>query len=327
VLFRSIHATLWEFILQQEEVVPLSGPLEGLGEASYSTLGTRLVIQDELTGILLAVDREERVWRSVDRQLLNRLTQEALLAYARANAFLKLQQLSLQLKELNSYRNNMVSIASHEMRTPLASISLFVETLLVDRELISDEELGQMQAECTRMTNLLNNLTTLVNLEANATQFNYQPIVLPPLLNRLHKRIAPLVDRYPTVVTIQDHSHGLIFVSDEQKVESVLYSLLENACKHTPTDSQVTLLVATNGTEMKFSIADNGQGIPTEKLPTLFEVFIRVEDVMHHSKGGAGLGLAITKETVDKLGGRIEVQSVVGQGTTFTVILPVQRTE
>ncbi|WP_287128699.1 GAF domain-containing protein [Candidatus Cyanaurora vandensis] len=317
------HAPLLDYILNTPECVALSGPLEGLGSENYSGLGERLVVQPELTGVLLVLDREERNWRTIEKQLLSRLIQEALLAYAQTNTFLKLRQLSQQLKELNAYRNTMVSIASHEMRTPLASISLFVETLLLDRELITNEELEQMQTECNRMTALLNNLTTLVNLESNNTQFNFHTIALEPFFHRLCKRILPLADCYRATVHFQDQTAGVAFVSDEQKLETILYNLLENACKHTPSGVQVTLSAQPQAERIAFRVSDDGQGIPTPKLATLFQPFIRVEDVMNHSKGGAGLGLAIAKETVTKLGGQINVQSEVGEGSTFTVLLPL----
>ncbi|WP_218082652.1 GAF domain-containing protein [Anthocerotibacter panamensis] len=320
------HTPLLEHLLKTEEALALIGPLEGIGAHTYSSLGGRMSSPSttQLQGVVLVLDRAERKWRHVEKQLLQRLIQEALLTYAQTTAFLKLQQLSRQLKELNQYRNTMVSIASHEMRTPLTSIALFVETLQLDRELVSDQDLEQMQAECTRMTDLLNNLTTLVNLEANTTSFNYCTMVPAQLLEHLHHRIAPLAQEYQAQITLDDQTGGTSITMDEPRLEAVLYSLLENACKHTQAGVHVGLQARIQDQEIWFMVSDNGQGIPAEKLPTLFQPFIRVEDVMNHSKGGAGLGLAIARETVEKLGGTLSVTSTVGRGSSFTVQLPLQ---
>ncbi len=317
------HYPIWEHVLQTEEVLPLSGPLEGLGNGIYSGLTGRVTLQQELQAVVLLLDQEDRIWQPTEKQLVQRLIQETLVIYTQTTAFIKLQNLSAQLKSLNEYRNTMVSIASHEMRTPLASISLYVETLLMDRELITDDELGQMQIECNRMTDLLNNLSTLVDLESNTTQFTFQNVVLSDIILHLRRRITSLAERYQAQVKLEDHIQGIQFITDEKKLETILYNLLENACKHTQPGVVIKLKIHTSSEFITFTVSDTGQGISEDKLKTLFQPFMRVEDVMNHSKGGAGLGLAITRELVEKLGGEVTVTSTIGKGSSFVVRLPL----
>jgi signal transduction histidine kinase len=179
-----------------------------------------------------------------------------------------------------------------------------------------------MMQECNRMTNLVSNISTLVNLEANTTKFTYQLVQIPDVLTRLEKRLIPLAQRNHIQLSFEDQTHNLHFETDPQKLEAILFNLLENACLHTLSNVRVQLKVEAFPETVHFTVLDNGQGIPQDKLPTLFQPFIRVEEVMNHSKGGAGLGLAITRELVEKMGGTIVVESTQGQGSQFTVSLP-----
>jgi signal transduction histidine kinase len=297
----------------------------------HSVLGMRLQVGKGTLGVVLAMSDAPKRWPPLAHQILTRLSGDFALALSQAEAFEKLQELSEQLRQLNEYKNNMVSISSHEMRTPLASIRAYVETMLSEPELNGAairEFMRGMEVECIRLTNLLDDLNTLVALESRRAVWEYRVVAVGDLLERTVARVRSLAEEHRIELRVDNAiaPEALVHV-DDQKVEQVLFHLLENACKHTRPGCLVELSAALEpGGDggLVFEVCDDGPGIPDDKLEGLFQPFVRVQEVMNHSRGGAGLGLAICKEIVDQMGGRIEVQSTVGKGSLFRVMLPVQ---
>jgi signal transduction histidine kinase len=297
-----------------------------LGTAIKSLIAVRV----QSAGMILILDDKLRTWSAGERQLFSRLVQETTLAYNQACAFEKLQDLSYQLKQLNEYKSNMVGIASHEMRTPLASMRLYVETILnepeIDRDLVY-ELMGGMEKECARLTNLLDDLTTLVNLEASNSAWNFQDVFVESIIQKVVQQAKPTIAEFSTDFSVEKLSSELCLNTDSQKLIDVLHNLIDNACRHTRIGCRVVFKAIPQGQNILFTVEDNGPGIPTDKLNSLFQPFVRVQEVMNHSKGGAGLGLAICKETIVQMGGEITVASEVGKGTVFKVLLPINSSD
>lgn len=292
-------------------------------------LGMRLQAGQQTLGLVLVMDTHPRRWGRAFSQILTRSVGEVALAFSQAQSFEKLQELSQQLHQLNEYKSNLVGIASHEMRTPLASIRAYIETMLTEPDLDAEtiqEFMGGMELECIRLTNLLDDLTTLVTLEAHRTEWHYCDLTVQELLGRVIEKVRPLGTLHQVEIRVENALPvNTILYTDGQKVEQVLYNLLANACKHTRPGCQAILSTYAHSPDwIEFSVCDDGPGIPADKLSSLFQPFVRVQDVMNHSKGGAGLGLAICKGIIDQMGGKIEVHSQLGQGSRFRVTLPVQ---
>lgn len=296
-----------------------------------SLLGMRLQAGNRMLGIVLAMSDQLAPWPAGSHQILTRLSGEFALAFSQAEAFEKLQELSQELSQLNEYKNNMVAISSHEMRTPLASIRAYVETMISEPELDTatiQEFMRGTELECIRLTNLLDDLNTLVALEARRTEWEYRLIAVRELVEVTVARMRPLIEKSEVTLRVESRlPTDFTLHVDAQKVEQVLMQLLENACKHTQPGCQIVFSVAPSGETgdwLEFTVRDDGPGIPAHKLKGLFQPFVRVQEVMNHSRGGAGLGLAICKAIVDQMGGQIEVESEVNQGSLFKVTLPVQ---
>ena len=219
-----------------------------------------------------------------------------------------------------------VANASHELRTPIASIQASVDTLKLGTELppeITEQFLDRIDDGAQRMTALVNELMDLTLLESGRTPLNLQMTDAADLVGSVMKSHGPVrisADHDIATVIADDLPDLLI---DRSKIERAIGNLLINAMKFTPPGGNIKLECKREGDYVAYSVEDSGEGIDAEELPHIFERFYK----SHRSSGdrsGFGLGLAITKNIVEIHNGSVEVESVVGEGSTFTVRLPIR---
>lgn len=231
-------------------------------------------------------------------------------------------------KKLENVRKDFVANVSHELRTPLSVIKGYIETLVDGHQEmpLSDRErfLLTIQRHTERLNSLLEDLLTLSRLES-----------LHPGLRRettsLNSLIAGLVDDYRARPAAAGHkltfsvdpAVGDLLI-DPLKITQVFENLVDNALKYTPKGTQIDLSARLREHEVEACVRDNGPGIPAEDLPHIFERFYRVDKGRSREKGGTGLGLSIVKHIIQLHGGRVWVQSTLGQGTAFSLTLPVR---
>lgn len=228
-----------------------------------------------------------------------------------------------KLRQRAEMQSRFVADASHELATPVAGIRGYTSILRAwggeDPE-VREEAIAAIDRESRRMARLCGNLLSLVRsdqvVHVKSIQFDANAIAREALA-------AAATHHHDKGLEIVGPEEGQLFMtSDPDRVEDVLSVLLDNACKYTPEGGRVTLSTRRSQEEIVFEIADNGVGIPPEDLPNIFERFYRSDASRAEATGGFGLGLAIAKATVDVLHGSISVNSVVGEGTVFTVSLP-----
>ncbi|HXT21983.1 MAG TPA: ATP-binding protein, partial [Thermoanaerobaculia bacterium] len=227
---------------------------------------------------------------------------------------------------LTEVRRDFVANVSHELKTPLAAIRGMTETLrdgaLDDLE-TADRFLARMLDQCGRLQALVDDLLTLSRLESPASGKDAQPAE-PVDLGELARTASEVVastaverDVSVEVVTAEERLRG-----DADALERLLVNLLDNAVKYNRPGGSVRLEVRRDGDEVVIEVRDTGIGIPAEHLPRIFERFYRVDRARSRSEGGTGLGLAIVKHVAQLHGGRVEVESEPGKGSTFRVLLP-----
>ncbi len=230
-----------------------------------------------------------------------------------------------RLKQLEKLRREFVANVSHELKTPLTSIKGFVETLVEGG--ISDPEnsmkfLKIIQQHTERLDNLVNDLLELSSIESGELPMNFEKIRLKELIAHT---VASFVDRLSqknqmlNITVTPEDLDGWI---DEEKMQRALSNLLDNAHKYTPSGGQIEISATQELDRIKIEVSDNGEGIPSEHLPRIFERFYRVDKARSRQLGGTGLGLAIVKHIILAHGGEISVESKVGVGTKFTIYLP-----
>jgi PAS domain S-box-containing protein len=228
-------------------------------------------------------------------------------------------------KELSELKSKFVSTASHEFRTPLATMLSSAELLEHYSENLAPEErrnlLQTIQGSAKRMSEMIDDVLTLGRAESGVLKLNLGPTNLRELCERVVSEFRIAQGRHH-VITLDDRFDRLEAYMDERLLRHILNNLLSNAVKYSPTGSEVTFSLERRDEQAAIEIQDRGIGIPPEDQPRMFESFQRASNV--ENRPGTGLGLAIVKKAVELNGGEISLQSAVGSGTRFTVVLPLR---
>lgn len=235
------------------------------------------------------------------------------------------------LQEIHDRQADFVTNASHELATPLTAIKGFAETLLDGA--LAQPELGEkfvqiIYDEADRMHRLIQDLLQLARLSAHEyrEQIKLEQVMIEPILFAAKQDMAPRWQQKQQTVSVQSDQAMLTAIAHPDWLKQVIVNLLENSVKYTPAGGKITLHSWQTGDHVKISVKDSGIGIPAKDLPLIFDRFYRVDRARARTAGGTGLGLAIAKFIVEMLGGRIEVESVIDVGTTFTITLPRNET-
>jgi two-component system sensor histidine kinase ResE len=232
---------------------------------------------------------------------------------------------------LDKLRKDFVANVSHELRTPLSMLQGYSEALLDDIAATPEErnELAQViYDESLRMGRLVRDLLDLARMEAGHLELNFGEVELTSLIKRMHRKFSVLAKESGITLVTGLPDHALILHSaDEDRLEQVLTNLLDNAFRHTPAGARIALkaepAVLRDQPALRLEVTDEGQGIPAEDLPFIFERFYKADKARTRGVAtGTGLGLAIVKNIVDSHQGTVSAHSTVGQGTTFTILLP-----
>lgn len=228
-------------------------------------------------------------------------------------------------REIARMKSDFVSSASHELRTPLTSIKAYTDTILGDMDMPDKTKrqfLAIIDEESNRLAKLIEELLEISRIESGTAEIARQRVDIVAVINQVTSALQPLADKKNVQLKTDIGNEPGELQGDESKIRSMVTNLVSNAIKFTPEEGQVLASAQHQDGELVIRISDTGIGIPKEALGKIFDRFYRVYWPGEQTQG-AGLGLAIVKEIVMTHGGRIEVESEVGQGTTFTVFLPL----
>lgn len=237
---------------------------------------------------------------------------------------------------LEKLRKDFVANVSHELRTPLSMLQGYSEALLDDIVTTEEDrrELAQViHDESLRMGRLVKDLLDLARMEAGHMEMNMGEVNLAPLFKRVYRKFLTLTKDRDIQLEADFPAEDIeLEQADQDRLEQVLTNLLDNAIRHTPTGKKIYLRYQTlsvmDSSAALIEIEDEGKGIPPEDLPYIFERFYKADKARTRAAtGGTGLGLAIVKNIVEAHQGSVNVRSEVGQGTTFSIILPIRREE
>ena len=234
-------------------------------------------------------------------------------------------ELTGRLQTTEEVRRRFVSDASHELKTPLASIRLLTDSILqtgdMDPATVKDfvSDIGE---EAERLTRISEKLLTLTRMDS-AVAVAEVPVDVKRVVEKVEHMLTPLADEGEVTVET-DLQEDCMVLATEDDLYQIAFNLMENAVKYNLPGGSVTVTLRGAGDLVTLTVEDTGVGIPEEDLGTVFARFCRVDKARSRESGGTGLGLSIAHEIVVRHGGRIDLQSRLGKGTRITVWLPVE---
>lgn len=224
-------------------------------------------------------------------------------------------------------KDDMLAIVSHELRTPLTPIKASAQLLSRRGDQIDSAQraklLGEIERRADHLARLVEDLLLVAQLSSHTGS---QPRVVPSsadLMDVVRQEIAHLVEHYPDHRIELCGPEQLVGTTDALRLRQVVANVVDNACKYSPPESTVTVTLSGDGEHANLAVADQGRGIPPEDRERVFERFERLEDPLHMTTSGAGLGLFIVRALVSALGGDVTLDGAAGKGTTVTVHLPL----
>jgi signal transduction histidine kinase len=234
--------------------------------------------------------------------------------------------MAAQLEQLDRMRTELIANVSHELRTPLTSVRGFIQGLL---EGVIPEEQRQrylqiVHSELQRLTTLLNTMLDLSAIETGLVTIEPKPIRWSSLVHTVYESMAPRMEEKGIEFEVIEPEHTVLKAyGDPERLKQVLFNLLDNAIRHTGPGGRIAVRSSFEDGRLTVRVSDNGAGIDPSKLPYIWERFYTEDASRRSHRERSGLGLTITKQLVELMNGTIEVASAVGEGTTFTLHLPV----
>ena len=227
----------------------------------------------------------------------------------------------------NKAKSDFLAKMSHELRTPLNAIIGYSEMLIEEAE--DDgldtygEDLSKINSSGEHLLTLINDILDLSKIEAGKMELHIEKFKFSDILKQIEATAKPLVEKNKNEFIILNKTKSLTLQNDQTKLRQILFNMLSNAAKFTK-NGKITLSVETVKTnDIKFDIIDTGIGMSKEQLENVFEEFTQAESSTSKDYGGTGLGLPISKKMAEMMGGKIDAKSSKGEGTTFTITLPV----
>jgi len=296
-----------------------------------SWLMVPMLYQGRLVGVVElhhCLGATTRVWDAAELSLVEAIATQVGAALIQAEAYANLEDLNQQLEALERTRSNLIAVTGHELRTPLSTIQVCLESLASEPDM--SPELRQVMlstalGDAERLRELVQDFLTLSRLESGRVEWHPEPLPLQECvdlaLSSIHTR--ELGHSLPQITARVPSELPLVRADGEWLVE-VLSKLLDNACKFTDPQGKVTIQATRNGGQMlEVTVADTGRGIEPDRLETVFDRFYQEEGALRRTTGGTGLGLAICRQIVHGLGGQIWAESAgKDQGTQFHFTVP-----
>lgn len=239
-----------------------------------------------------------------------------------------------ETRRLERVQRDFLANISHELRTPLTSVLLMAETLedVVETDTDKAQEfIEKIETEVQYLSGLVAELLELSRLESGEMPMTIEPVEAQQMVREVMARMLPLAQRHRVRMFTEIEQGETLVAADSRLITRVLFNLVHNAIKFTPTGGMIVIGTAPqhNQHTQRFFVRDTGVGIRAEDLPRVFERFFKTDrarskaNFMGPGGGGTGLGLAIARQVVEAHGGRIQAESVIEKGSTFTFTLPI----
>jgi K+-sensing histidine kinase KdpD len=301
---------------------------EASGFVVRSLCGVPIKINGENVGALEAVNKIGDHWEEDDASILQILSSQAAIAIQKAQLIEDLQKANKELSQLDKLKSDFIAIASHELRTPLGVIMGYASFLKEEAQGEMGDHANAVLNSALRMRSLIEDMMSLRFLNMGESELYFEAVAVSEILHLLQKDdVMQIIEAKQHQIEFIGPNDEVVVPMDRAKMVLALTNLLNNAVKFTPPqEGRIQLKVSASNNEVRFSFTDNGVGIPSEHVTDIFKPFHQVEDHMTRRHGGMGLGLSISQAVIEAHGGRIWAESAgQDQGSTFTVVLPIER--
>ena len=346
----------FEPLLNQGQIVSIADVSQDSGIQSHLDLQTRLAqsqiqacllvpifiaataqneYRQQCLGVLELHHASPYLWSIADRDLLRSIAERVGIELLQAQAFVDLRQMNKELAAIKQTQNNLIAIVGHELRTPLSTIQVCLESLDAEPDMPAKYQQSMVEIALTdseRLRKLIEDFLLLSRLESNLSTWQLEPIDLTDSISIAVSNLQAAFQPRELPSIVMDLSPTLpLIIADNEALFQLFSKLLDNACKFTPATGTITLKIGEVTTAqippqsmLEVEIADTGCGIEPDRLETIFDRFHQEEGFLRRAVGGAGLGLSICRQLVRQLGGQIWATSIgKGQGSQFYVTLPV----
>ncbi|HBG75005.1 MAG: hypothetical protein A2X25_07110 [Chloroflexi bacterium GWB2_49_20] len=324
-------------IIQTGEPLLIKGELDrrtqeletiGIGKHAPSYLGVPIIVSGKAVGVISVQSTErEGAFNLDDENLLNTLAFNVGTALHNANLYNEAQAARAAAEQANQAKSSFLANMSHELRTPLNAIIGF--TRIVRRKadgLIPEkqtENLDKVLTSAEHLLNLINTVLDIAKIEAGRMDVLAANFRINALIDLCANTAQPLL--HPNVVLEKQLDETLTFIySDQDKIRQIILNLLSNAAKFTPAGKILLATQRDGEANLRISVTDTGIGISDEALPRIFKEFQQADTSTTRQYGGTGLGLSISRNLARLLGGDLNVESELGKGSTFSLLIPIQ---
>jgi signal transduction histidine kinase len=290
-----------------------------------SRLGAPLLVGARAIGMLSIVRSEPNAFSDEEIELVSLLGRLAATAVQNIRSYEAERQTVEELRRLSALRADFVSLVSHELRSPMAAVIGSARTLQERwRQLAPDQReafLALIADETSRLATLIGDVLDTSGIEAGTFSYSFRDVDLAALLNEAVAAAGIAQDEVPVVARLNGRLPSVR--GDRERLRQIVTNLIDNAIKYSAAGEPVEVSAyADNGT-VRIDVSDRGPGIAPEQQRLIFEKFGRAPAGAGAGKPGTGLGLFIARSIAEAHGGRLDVRSTVGRGTTFTLTLPV----
>jgi signal transduction histidine kinase len=286
-----------------------------------------LTVNGRTVGGLALSFATEQTFGADDRAFMLALAHQCAQALERARLYEAEQQARQEAQDSVRVRDVFLSVASHELKTPLTALIGYTEVLLrhAHREASFTERDHQAIASIAVQTEHLNEMIEVLldisRITTGQLRITRRPLGLTALTERLVGELQPTLEQH--ILTLQSDGKPLLVAGDELRLRQVLSNLISNAVKYSPNGGEICICLEQREARVYVSVSDHGIGIPPSELPHLFRLFYRAANASAQPISGVGIGLAVVKDLVTLHGGTVEVASTEGEGSIFTICLPL----
>ncbi|MCZ6623345.1 MAG: GAF domain-containing sensor histidine kinase, partial [Deltaproteobacteria bacterium] len=294
------------------------------GLVSY--LGVPLIAKAEALGVITFMTREEHQFSTEERDFFITLADQAAIAIHNSQLYEETKKQAVEMEKANKVKDEFLSVMSHELRTPLNVIMGYVEMIEEGMlgEINSEQEkaLGKVISRSKELSSMITSILQATSIEAGAVKVESHEVKLSNFLDELRSAYEFPFGKELTLTW--DYPSDLPSVkTDSERLKHILQNLINNAIKFTEKGYVAISARHFDRTgKVDFKVMDTGIGIPEESLPIIFEMFRQGDSSETRVYGGVGLGLYIVKKLTELLGGKIDVESEQGKGSTFSVCFP-----